>query len=1559
MTAIFSNLRITSRTRTIPAVEHISEGEVYIVPREQYNEHHLAMKNNGNMFYVPPQEGYYGYVMDEKLYVRYSKSDGWVTFVDNPVGCVPVPDTGEKSSGINILRQQLSREFIQAFIVDKGVAAFWGNIAGDGTVRTDTDRKLPFQPIYRDIKSFDFEDGSPADVVCKGSGSLIMAIALHFNPEFTLTSDVRLDFVFYIGNTIAGKVSRLFSRSDNRPILYNLPLPVVQGEVFSIGVTGDTDAAPVILGTLDTGKSFVCLFEYNTVGLDSDSFVRSDAVIDLDHGGTGASDTEDARLNLDVYSKQETDLKISQGGVSIPTLSEILVSGNSTGLNDLLVSANRKLLVDTIAEATSTTGVTIEGILFTQGSFLVGNTIINAILNEDDMTSDSATALATQRSIKAYVDANSAGGGGTLAEVLEAGNNSGDHDIVMKNGYALRTSLIKSDGGQSVIDIVDTLVTVSPEIKARGGVSFGDGGSTATTFKASSDFRDTSPFALVSESAIKAYVDANAGGGGGGTIGTLAQVLATGNNSGDHDIVMSADQSLQTNIITETTFGNGVIVEGVKFKDGGIDVSTGRVKLAGNSPVGTDNVLYGQNAGGRLGATTIGNTMIGDSAGAIETSGSSNTYIGDEAGARIRRFSFNTILGNYTGSHNDLSLSSSNNIVLSDGSGTPVLHARANQINTQSNQLNILADFTVRNTVTVKGILDENDMASNSANALATQRSIKAYIDANAGDGGGQGPQGEKGDKGDKGDTGDTGPTGPTGPEGGGGSVGTLAQVLAAGNVSDAHDLQISTGQKILTDTISESTANRGVIIEGVILQNRGVQSFGPQVLAGAYPVGVSNTVIGNGAGRSMVESAASNLFVGRGAGSALTDDNYNTLLGAFTGNQHSVDISGTSHNIVLSDGYGFPLFVGRVNPHDNTSSTVNIPGKLSVFGTGSINAILGENDMASNSATALATQQSIKAYVDANSGGGGGGGSVGTLAQVLTAGNSSGTSDIAVADGQKILVDNLVETTPDHGVEIEGVVFRDGGILIDSGTVKLDASFPVGTRNTVLGESAGTMLRGASSANTLVGWYAGALINSGGSNTLIGSGAGSRLSSEQFNTIIGGFNGNQSDLDISDTFRNIVLADGSGTPLLHGKINSAAHLANTCNIFADFSVFGTGSINAILDEYDMVSDSATALATQSSIKAYVDANAGGGETGPAGPQGPQGPQGEPGTGGGSLTAGNPGFWDARNDRPPPQQDGFYHRTLGEEGVGPVSGFALVKYRGRGIVEEYTFEASEHYPSIDYRAWSGNGLLEAKTTIRGLTTWSNSTDAISTDFNDFQGGIFEGRSFKIGDGQIDDFTNKPIEASGTLYIEGPDVTHQRYVSNSYVHERSWVGSDWGEWVQTFPPVKPAVGSFLLKNNTPLSFSPIIDLRWDTNFTSTTNGEVDFLNYPDRRPQIGIRKAGKYRFSQKVCVRKATSSADQNAIVFKLHLQEGGPTIDIALYRAVFKTRFVSSSIVPAPLPDLDGSIPESFGVSVMEYTSPIIELKANIRVLPVCFTNPENTNYLEKGFTTFTIEEVI
>jgi len=63
-------------------------------------------------------------------------------------------------------------------------------------------------------------------------------------------------------------------------------------------------------------------------------------------------------------------------------------------------------------------------------SLRLGSVSVTSILDEDNMGSDSATALATQQSIKAYVDSQ-VGTVDTLAEILANGNTTGGTDIAV------------------------------------------------------------------------------------------------------------------------------------------------------------------------------------------------------------------------------------------------------------------------------------------------------------------------------------------------------------------------------------------------------------------------------------------------------------------------------------------------------------------------------------------------------------------------------------------------------------------------------------------------------------------------------------------------------------------------------------------------------------------------------------------------------------------------------------------------------------------------------------------------------------------------------------------------------------------------------------------------------------------------------------------------------------------------------------------------------------------------------------------------------------------------
>jgi hypothetical protein len=88
---------------------------------------------------------------------------------------------------------------------------------------------------------------------------------------------------------------------------------------------------------------------------------------------------------------------------------------------------------------------------------------------------------------------------------------------------------------------------------------------------------------------------------------------------------------------------------------------------------------------------------------------------------------------------------------------------------------------------------------------------------------------------------------------------------------------------------------------------------------------------------------------------------------------------------------------------------------------------------MASNSATALATQQSIKAYVDSQVG------TVDTLAEILANGNTSGGTNIVVSSGDVITTNTINETTAASGVTIDGVLVKDGEV--DGRDVSVDGT--------------------------------------------------------------------------------------------------------------------------------------------------------------------------------------------------------------------------------------------------------------------------------------------------------------------------------------------------------------------------------------------------------------------------------------------------------------------------------------------------------------------------------------
>ena len=151
-------------------------------------------------------------------------------------------------------------------------------------------------------------------------------------------------------------------------------------------------------------------------------------------------------------------------------------------------------------------------------------------------------------------------------------------------------------------------------------------------------------------------------------------------------------------------------------------------------------------------------------------------------------------------------------------------------------------------------------------------------------------------------------------------------------------------------------------------------------------------------------------------------------LVDSVTGTANQVDVNNTD----------------PANPILSLSATINCPGTFNIQTTTAIDKILDEDNMASDSATALATQQSIKAYVDA------------TVSTSFMWSTISGTTQAAAVNN--------------------GYFANNAGLV----TVTLPATAAIGTRVIVAGQGAGGWRLAANAGQTII--YSAVTTSSGGS---------------------------------------------------------------------------------------------------------------------------------------------------------------------------------------------------------------------------------------------------------------------------------------------------------------------------------------------------------------------------------------------------------------------------------------------------------------------------------------------
>jgi hypothetical protein len=252
-------------------------------------------------------------------------------------------------------------------------------------------------------------------------------------------------------------------------------------ESVATGLTPTAEEFDMVFKTMSAGATAAERLKLNgsgaTIGninVDGNTIISTDTNGDINLSPNGAG-TVVVNTDLDI-----DNININGNAItSTDTNGNIEITPNGTGEVDITkVDIAAGEIDGTVIGANSAAAGTFTNLTASTDLTLASGATVTAILDEDDLTSNSDTALATQQSIKAYVDATISGGsfgsgitsGGNITLDDDGNSSPNGYAIVFKEASATYTTTFNkvTPTDNRIISLPDETGTVSTQAFANG-----------------------------------------------------------------------------------------------------------------------------------------------------------------------------------------------------------------------------------------------------------------------------------------------------------------------------------------------------------------------------------------------------------------------------------------------------------------------------------------------------------------------------------------------------------------------------------------------------------------------------------------------------------------------------------------------------------------------------------------------------------------------------------------------------------------------------------------------------------------------------------------------------------------------------------------------------------------------------------------------------------------------------------------------------------------------------------------------------------------------------------